>query len=149
MSRNQAGSVTRPEPPSSASAAFAHRARATRLGLGVVELFMALTRSPRRRRTSLKRGKPPKKRSPKRELVMVQRRILVEEQLKLRPVCEARMPDCDYDAVDIHEPLTRARGGSILDVNNTLAVCRQCHIWIHDHPKEAHVLGFLKHSWEK
>ena len=51
-------------------------------------------------------------------------------------------------ASEIHEPLTRARGGSILDPENSLAVCRECHRWIHDHPERSHALGLLVHSWE-
>jgi len=46
--------------------------------------------------------------------------------------------------VDLHEPLTRARGGSILDPANTVAVCRSCHDWIHDNPTAATDLGLLR-----
>ena len=37
-------------------------------------------------------------------------------------------------ATDIHEPLTRARGGSIIDRGNMIQVCRMCHDWIHENP---------------
>jgi len=40
--------------------------------------------------------------------------------------------------------LTRARGGSILDPANTVAVCRSCHDWIHDNPTAAADLGLLR-----
>ena len=55
---------------------------------------------------------------------------------------------CHYDAVDLHEPLTRARGGSITDVNNSVTVCRACHDWIHAHPAKANELRLLLHAWE-
>lgn len=51
--------------------------------------------------------------------------------------------------VDPHEPLTRARGGSIVDRDNVVMVCRAHHSWIHRSPIEAHRLGFLVHSWER
>jgi hypothetical protein len=53
---------------------------------------------------------------------------------------------CDGLAVDLHEPLTRARGGSFLDVGNTVAVCRSCHTWIHDNPEAAKAVGLLRSS---
>ena len=56
---------------------------------------------------------------------------------------------CRYSfATDVHEILTRARGGSITDLNNLAVLCRPCHSWITEHPKEAHEQGWLKHSWE-
>lgn len=50
--------------------------------------------------------------------------------------------------VDPHEPLTRARGGSITDRENVVMVCRSHHSWIHRHPDESHALGLLVHSWD-
>jgi hypothetical protein len=50
--------------------------------------------------------------------------------------------------LDPHEPLTRARGGSITDPSNLAWVCRAHHDWAHDNPDEAHEVGLLKHSWE-
>lgn len=52
-------------------------------------------------------------------------------------------------ALDPHEPLTRARGGSIVDPENLLWLCRSHHDWTHDHPVQAHEVGLLKHSWER
>ncbi len=57
-----------------------------------------------------------------------------------------RRRQCDGVAVDLHEPLTRARGGSILDPANTVAVCRACHDWIHDFPDAATSIGLLVSS---
>jgi len=92
---------------------------------------------------------------------MQQRRVFVADELARRPDCEAgplirtgneavagygATTPCRRRAVDIHEPLTRARGGSILDPANTVAVCRACHDWIHRHPESATRLGLLKGS---
>lgn len=54
---------------------------------------------------------------------------------------------CSINAVDVHEVLTRARGGSIIDEANVLALCRACHDWIHGNPKRATDLGFLASQW--
>lgn len=116
----------------------------------------------------LKRKTPLRSVSKKRQSQQAARRKLVQEQLALRPKCEAGEPiyvhyqtnfgyeyarerrktdQCYGRATDIHEPLTRARGGSITDVENTISVCRRCHDWIHAHPEIATDLGLLKHSW--
>ena len=123
----------------------------------------------------MKRGGPLKRKTPlrsvskKRQKLQGARRELVREQLAVRPQCEAgaqiymwyrnnfgdtfaqekkRTDRCQGRATDIHEPLTRARGGSIVDLDNTVAVCRRCHDWIHDNPNVATSLGLLQHSWE-
>ena len=55
---------------------------------------------------------------------------------------------CTGLADDAHEIVTRGRGGSITDPDNILLVCRRHHDWITTHPKEAHELGLVRHSWE-
>ncbi len=76
------------------------------------------------------------------------RQALVLKVLTERPTCEVRVRGCEGRSVDVHEPRTRARGGSHLDESNTLAVCRSCHEWIHHFPGEATRLRFLIHSWD-
>ena len=117
------------------------------------------------KRTPLQRRTPLRRVSLKRQRVMQQRRVFVTDQLALRPDCEAgpligayrldhygvqygqrlirQAYPCGGRSVDIHEPLTRARGGSILNPANTVAVCRGCHDWIHTHPESATRLGLL------
>ena len=71
---------------------------------------------------------------------------LVVNLLIERPVCER----CKASgSQDIHELKSRARGGSIIDVNNLVALCRACHNWITTHPAEATAEGWLKHSWDE
>tara|TARA_R110002012_G_scaffold153954_1_gene314190 strand:- start:423 stop:812 length:390 start_codon:yes stop_codon:yes gene_type:complete len=129
-----------------------------------------MKRTPLKRNTPLKRKTPLRPVSKKRQRVQAQRRELVRNELEYRQWCEAgshitrhllscltqiqkrsiktdpQKLVCDGRAVDIHEPLTRARGGSILDPKNTMAVCRSCHTWIHDNPENATKLGLLKRS---
>lgn len=112
---------------------------------------------PLRRSTPLKRGPGPERRtrlspmSKKRRKVSVARRDFVADILSRRTRCEAgsliRSHDtqhrCFGYSTDVHEVLTRARGGDILDPDNVRAICRRCHDWIHDHPTESLNLGLL------
>jgi len=108
------------------------------------------------KRTPLARGtKKIAQVSKKRAKVNAVRRRVIAEVLKTRCRCEAghaictvdRKHRCLYEAHDIHEPLTRARGGSITDPNNMIVVCRACHDWIHIHPDGATSIGLLVHSY--
>lgn len=65
------------------------------------------------RRVSLKRQKANR-----------ERQKVVQQQPTL---CEARLEGCWYAASDTHEIRTRARGGSITDKANCVALCRPCH----------------------
>ena len=85
-------------------------------------------------------------RSKKREAIYRKRRPLVEQLLAERPICER----CGTNpSTEIHEVVTRARGGSILDPANCRALCRLCHFHITTHPKQAHEEGLMAHSWER
>lgn len=74
-----------------------------------------------------------------------ERRPLVQKLLSERPVCQRCKKQVSQD---IHELKSRARGGSITDIDNLVAICRDCHRWITDNPKAAAQTGWLKHSWE-
>ena len=64
-------------------------------------------------------------------------------------ICEIQWDrGCTGRAVDGHEPLTRARLGSILDRSNVLLTCRYCHSSVHANPAEALDRGYLKSSWD-
>lgn len=45
--------------------------------------------------------------------------------------------------LDVHEVVTRGRGGSATDPGNCILVCRHHHDWIHRNPIEATTLGLL------
>jgi 5-methylcytosine-specific restriction endonuclease McrA len=79
------------------------------------------------------------------QLYATKRRNLVRKLLADRPVCQRCLSDRSHD---IHELKSRARGGSITDVENLVALCRNCHIWVTSHPAEAAAQGWLKQSWE-
>lgn len=99
------------------------------------------------KRSPLKRKTPLRYRSAKRERLYVQRRLLVAVLLDERPICQ--YPRCARRSVDVHELLSRARGGSIVDRTNCVAICREHHDWITTHPAEAEATGWARHSWER
>ena len=106
------------------------------------------------KRTPLTRKTRLRSVSPKRAKVQRLRRTMVAEELATRELCEAgaRITQAGHDArchglaVELHEPLTRARGGSVLDPANTVAICRSCHDWVHVNPAAATGLGLLVSS---
>ncbi len=125
-----------------------------------------MKRSPLNRYTPLQRGGPLKRTtrlnpvSKKRQAIQGERRRMVKEELTNRPDCEAgplilgwhtahgeqSNHECSGVSTDIHEPLTRGRGGSITDPANTVALCRSCHDWIHAYPLVATGLGLLRRA---
>lgn len=99
-----------------------------------------------------------KRRSAKKEAEYRLRRPLVQRLLTERPYCEACPVFAAHDlkatyvrrrSVDLHEIIRRSQGGSILDEDNILCVCRECHRRIGNHPQLAFDLGLAKHGWER
>jgi hypothetical protein len=98
------------------------------------------------RTSGLRRSGQLRPRSAKREADYRARRVLVAELLEARPVCQR----CQAArAVDVHEVLTRARGGSILDAENCVTLCRPCHSWITVNPAAALEQGWVRSSWDR
>lgn len=79
------------------------------------------------------------------------RRDLVAFLLHEFPRCQARVTCRGARAVDVHERLSRARGGDILDPiqAHMMTVCRACHNWITTHPAEAEALRLALPSWHR
>ena len=84
-------------------------------------------------------------RSRKMEAIYRKRRPLVERMLAENPMCQRCMI---RPSTDVHEIKSRARGGSILNESNCVALCRTCHDWITENPARAKQEGWLKNSWE-
>lgn len=100
------------------------------------------------RRTPLKRGGPLprsstlKPRSAARERAYRGpdgRRALVARMLAEHPVCQVQWVCRGARAQDVHERLSRARGGNILDPvqAHMVTACRPCHDRVTTHPAEA------------
>ena len=60
--------------------------------------------------------------------------------------CQARIEGCSSHAVDVHELKSRARGGSILEMSNCIALCRPCHSFITQEPRWSSTWGFSLHA---
>jgi hypothetical protein len=77
---------------------------------------------------------------------VVRRRMLAELGAVRGPTCE--VPWCRRRWVDGHEPMTRGRGGSIVDPSNCKLVCRRHNEELTMEPAWGYEIGFLRHSWE-
>ena len=101
-----------------------------------------MKRTPLKRVRTLPRRTPLRLRSRKMQRLYREERVpLVKRLLEERPICQrcrrAR-------SVTVHELVTRARGGSITDEENCVALCRDCHGWIHENPARATDEGWLR-----
>ena len=89
--------------------------------------------------------KPIKQRSAKRandDRVYLKLR---SEYLTRKTVCEAQLSNCTYTALEIHHTYDGCdRDKYYLITPTWMGVCRNCHNDIHDNPKKAKELGFLK-----
>lgn len=64
------------------------------------------------------------------------------EGLCERPGCGRWIP-YGIENENVHHVLLRSKGGKD-ELENLLAVCRDCHSWIHNNPKAAKAEGVLK-----
>ena len=116
---------------------------------------------PLRRGKPMKRGPGPQRRkriapiSDKARAKIEPRRELRRRLLQERPWCEVG-PDlqplgveCLRRSTDLHERLRRSQGGDILDGDDILCVCRNCHRWITENPQAAVEMGHARWSWQK
>jgi hypothetical protein len=92
--------------------------------------------------------------SKKRAALLRQRRKMIAETFGQHPRCGGcaplaalgvtqEMTGCNGWASEVHEPLSRARGGSIVDPANMVPLGR-CHAYIHAHPELAMRAGLLR-----
>ena len=67
------------------------------------------------------------------------------------PRCQARWQCAGDPSTDCHERLSRARGGSVTDLeqSHAIAVCRRCHSWLTEHPADAEARRLLLPSWHQ
>lgn len=96
--------------------------------------------------TGLARVTPLRPMSARRRAENRERREIAHATLGDAPLCA--VPGCGRFADDVHEPLTRARGGSITDPNNMVPLCRGCHDSVQLGPQWAYDLGLMVHSWD-
>lgn len=99
-----------------------------------------MKRTALKRKTPLKRGKGLAKVGKHRKPIQAQYLKQRDAFLRKHYWCEAR---CARQlASDVHHKQGRV-GKLLLDETKWVAVCRRCHDWIHDNPKEATERGWL------
>jgi hypothetical protein len=86
-----------------------------------------------------KKTKPIPKFSKKTRIKIGEYSTLRKDFLEAHPLCMAKLEECTRIATDIHHK--QGRGKFFLVIKTWLGVCRNCHHWIENHPKEAKELG--------
>lgn len=84
--------------------------------------------------------------SKKRAAINRRRRVLMDHLRETQDWCSK----CGHTGVELngHELLSRAQGGSILDLDNIILVCNPCNEWFEDNPREAAEQGWkLSKKW--
>ena len=84
---------------------------------------------------SLKRSKQEAEYSQKRKIY-----------LDKHPMCEAHIPNvCTGKATEVHHKYSgKDRDSFFIDDTTWMAICRQCHTWIHNNSKKARDMDYLK-----
>lgn len=109
---------------------------------------------PLRRKTPMPRGDAQLKQAPLNHMSKKRQR----ENRERKAMANKRFPDgqppcvvpwCGQRADDLHEPLTRARRGSITDPDNTEPVCRAHNEELTREPAWGYRLHLLVHSGDK
>jgi len=85
-------------------------------------------------------------------LVSSKRKKKDQEYLKLReryltenPLCMVKVGGCTHNATDVHHKYAGSNREAFYLVQSTwLAVCRNCHDFVHLNPKIAREMGWLK-----
>lgn len=97
---------------------------------------------------NLERTSPLHKQSKKRQVENRERRSMKNAMFPDgRPPCI--VPWCGLLADDLHEPLTRARGGSITAPDNAVPTCRGHNSELTEEPAWGYELELLVHAWDK
>lgn len=121
--------------------------------------------NPPQRRTPLRQGKPLERKTPLKSSSNLERKPLRatsrkrdRENRERRAMKNAMFPDgtppcivpwCGQWADDLHEPLTRARGGSIIEPDNAVPTCRAHNDELTEEPAWGYELNLLVHEWDK
>jgi 5-methylcytosine-specific restriction endonuclease McrA len=98
-----------------------------------------------KRTTPLRRT--PFKRGGRKRLIANRIRAQVVRQLRADQDHCSRCGRTDF-WLDAHELLSRAQGGSITDPANIILLCRPCHSWVTENPREAAEQGWaVSRKW--
>ncbi len=122
--------------------------------------------NPPARRTPLRQGKPLERKTPLKQggnldrttPIKAQSQKRQRENRQRRAMANAMFPNgtppcivpwCGQWADDLHEPLTRARQGSITDPDNAVPTCRRHNSELTEEPGWGYDLHLLVHKWDQ
>jgi len=77
---------------------------------------------------------------------------VLREAKPIRDAYRLAHPLCEMDGctsrfnLDLHEIVSRARGGSLTDPENLAVLCRPHHDWVTTNPKAATAAGWLRRA---
>lgn len=103
--------------------------------------FTPVPKPKKKEKKKPKRIRPKSKKLVKKDEVLgdVRQIVLVRDRFK----CVAKISKyCSGNAEHIHHLLRRSAGGSH-DPKNLISLCQQCHGWVHNHPAESRMRGWL------
>lgn len=87
--------------------------------------------------------RPSKESRRRAECIRLERQQLRMSLLAARgPICQRN--GCDRPWSEMHEVLTRGRGGSPTDPDNILCLCSDCHRWVTTHEVQAREEGLVR-----
>jgi hypothetical protein len=86
--------------------------------------------------------KPINQKSKKMKIANQAYTILRKKFMENKPLCEAALKCCNGSSSDVHHKA--GRGDNHLKIDTWLSVCRTCHTYIHENPKESRELGLLE-----
>lgn len=86
--------------------------------------------------------KPIKKVSDNQKKVIEAYSSLRKVFMKKNPICQAKVKCNGNPSTDVHHKAGKATKLLYLDQGKWLAVCRECHNYIEEHPEEAKEKGF-------
>jgi hypothetical protein len=70
---------------------------------------------------------------------------LRERFLTENPLCMVKVNGCGHGATDVHHTRSGSDRDAFYLVQSTWkAVCRNCHQYVHEHPEESRIMGWLK-----
>jgi hypothetical protein len=88
--------------------------------------------------------KPINKKSKKTQAIDQAYTKLRKPFMEANPMCQASLHCCSGSSTDVHHKYSgKDRSKYHLVVSTWLSVCRPCHNYIHDNPKESRELGLL------
>lgn len=92
----------------------------------------------------VKRLVPNRMSGKKRKEIEIRKELRFKLLKERGPWCQAHTQVCKGQWTEMHELLARSQSGDATDPDNILCICRACHTFIHNNPREALIMGLRK-----